>query len=152
MEEKQSRYLEMVCSLCIFWFLYMSNTIDTVVTDGVRFLQSLTEHFGAERGLEIWEQFGSALGTDIKGRVFFALMTGNTTGRVRFSAETLANGYNPNAIGIIKAIRTATGAGLKEAKDLYDNSKLKAIHVDCPTPEQGRRLANELRDLGCRVF
>ena len=78
------------------------------------------------------------------------MLIGETGGRVRFSIDT--TGYNPNAVACIKAIRTATGYGLKEAKDLYDGSKNKAVHVDCTTPDDGRRLAKDLRDLGCRVY
>lgn len=126
------------------------NTLDQVVYDGVRFLQSITTHYGAEKGMEIWDEFSKAFGKEVKGRVFFAMMTGETSGRVRFTVDTVS-GYNPNAVQCIKAIRTYTGWGLKEAKDKYDESKSKVVHVDCNSPEEGRRLAMELRNLGCRI-
>jgi ribosomal protein L7/L12 len=128
------------------------NTLEQVVYDGVRFLQSLTTHYGAEKGMEIWEAMSTAVGKEVKGRVFFAMMTGETTGRVKFAVEPPPSGYAPNAVGCIKAIRTYTGWGLKEAKDKWDESKSKVVHVDCLTPEDGRRLANELRNLGCRIY
>jgi ribosomal protein L7/L12 len=121
-----------------------------VVYDGVRFLQSLTQHYGTEKGMEFWEALGSVMGKDVKGRVFFAMLTGETTGRIRFTID--GTGYNPNAVATIKAIRTATDWGLKEAKDLYDGSKNKVVHVDCLTHEHGRVLAKELKDLGCKVY
>lgn len=127
------------------------NTLEQVVYDGVRFLQSLTTHYGAERGMEVWESLGAAVGKEVKGRVFFALMTGETTGRVKFTVDTVG-GYNPNAVACIRTIRTHTGWGLKEAKDKFDESKGKTVHVDCATPEDGRRLAMELRNLGCRIY
>ena len=127
------------------------DTLEQVVYDGVRFLQSLTTHYGAEKGMEIWEAMGEAIGREVKGRVFFAMMTGETTGRVKFTVDT-AGGYNPNAVSCIKTIRTYTGWGLKEAKDKYDESKMKVVHIDCPTPEDGRRLAHDLRNLGCRIY
>lgn len=127
------------------------DTLDQVVYDAVRFLQSLTTHYGAEKGMEIWETIGTAVGREVKGRVFFAMMTGETTGRVKFTVDT-GTGYNPNAVSCIKAIRTFTGWGLKEAKDKYDESKMKVVHIDCDTPEQGRKLAQELRNLGCRIY
>lgn len=127
------------------------NSLEQVVYDGVRFLQSLTTHYGAEKGMEVWEALGTAVGKEVKGRVFFALMTGDTTGRVKFSVDTVG-GYNPNAVSCIKTIRTYTGWGLKEAKDKYDESKMKVVQIDCDTPEKGRKLAHELRNLGCRVF
>lgn len=126
------------------------DSLGQVVYDGVRFLQSLTQHYGADKGMEFWEAFGSVMGKEVKGRVFFAMLSGETSGRIRFSIDT--TGYNPNAVACIKAIRTATGFGLKEAKDLYDASKNKVVHIDCTTPEEGRKLAKELRNLGCRVY
>lgn len=129
-----------------------SDTLEQVVYDGVKFLQSLTEHYGADRGMEIWESMGQILGKEVKGRVFFAMLTGETSGRVRFTIESAPGSYNPNAVACIKAIRTATGFGLKEAKDLYDNSRNKSVQLDCITPEHSRKLAKELRDLGCRVY
>ena len=126
------------------------DTLDQVVYDGVRFLQSLTAHYGAERGMEVWEAMVEAVGTEVKGRVFFALMTGETTGRVKFSID-FTSSHHPNAVACIKAIRTFTGCGLKEAKDKYDESKIKVAQIDCDTLEQGRKLACELRNLGCRI-
>ena len=46
-------------------------TLDAVVFDGIRFLESLTTHFGPEKGMAVWDSLGDALGRDIKGRVFF---------------------------------------------------------------------------------
>ena len=126
-----------------------SDTLGQVIYDGVRFLQSLTEHYGSERGMEVWEAMGQAMGKEVKGRVFFAMLTGESSGRVRFRVDT--SGYNPNAVSCIKAIRMATNFGLKEAKDLYDDSKTKVVYADCLTPEHGRILAKELRNLGCSV-
>ena len=127
-----------------------TDTMAQVVYDGVRFLQSLTEHYGTDKGMEFWEAFGTIMGKEVKGRVFFAMLTGESSGRIRFTTDT--TNYNPNAVACIKAIRTATGFGLKEAKDLFDMSKSKVVHADCTTPEHGRKLAKELRDLGCRIY
>lgn len=129
----------------------IDNTLEQVVYDGVRFLQSLTAHYGAEKGLEVWEAIGNAVGKEVKGRVFFAMMTGETTsGRVRFSVDT--PGYAPDAMKCITAIRTYTGLGLREAKDKFDESKNKTVHVDCATHEAGRRLAQDLAAFGCIAY
>lgn len=128
-----------------------SSTLDQVVYDGVKFLQSLTTHYGSERGMEIWEALGEVMGKQVKGRVFFALMTGETSGRVRFRVHTSPGSYNPNKVSCIKEIRVAADIGLKEAKDLFESSMNKTVHVDCLTPEHGRVLAKKLRDLGCVI-
>lgn len=128
-----------------------SSTLDQVVYDGVKFLQSLTTHYGSERGMEIWEALGDVMGKQVKGRVFFALMTGESSGRVRFSVSTGPNAYNPNKVACIKEIRIATGLGLKEAKDLFESGINKTVHVDCLTAEHGQILAKNLRNLGCVI-
>ena len=129
-----------------------NTSLDRVITDGVHFLQSITEHYGAERGMELWEALGPVMGKDIKGRVFFAMLTGQHVGRVQFMVDTQPGSYNPNAVACIKAIRAATDWGLKEAKDIWDSSKNRKVSVDCLTPEHGRILAKELKDLGCKVY
>jgi hypothetical protein len=50
---------------------YTDDTLSYVITDGIRFLQSLTQHYGAERGMEVWEKLGEVMGPEIKGQVFF---------------------------------------------------------------------------------
>lgn len=130
----------------------MSDTLDYVVTDGVQFLQSLTAHYGADKGMEVWEAMGAALGKEVKGKVFFAMLSGaGGSKRVKFTTCTPAFGTN-NAVACIKAIRSAARMlGLKEAKDLYDLSRNGDAVCIADSPEQARILVRELRDLGCVV-
>jgi hypothetical protein len=145
----------------------MNNTLDQVVSDAVLFLRSLTDHYGPDRGMDVWNAMGDAMGKELKGKVFFSMLTDNSPGRVRFSIDAMKTGHGqhpsntwnngnvgapaPNAVSCIKAIRAAAGSGLKEAKDLYDASKIHDVQIDCLTVDAGRKLAKELRDLGCRV-
>lgn len=124
----------------------MSDDLDSVIFDGIRFLESITRHYGPERGMEVWNKLGEAFGDEIKGKVFFAMLTGDTVGRVRFTSMN-----STQAVWAIKALRTATGAGLKEAKDMYDLAKTKTVTVDVKTPEARRELIKCLRDAGCSV-
>lgn len=129
----------------------MNDTLDYVIADGVQFLQSLTAHYGTEKGMEVWESMGAAMGKEVKGKVFFAMLSGTVGNvRVRFTTNTstfVANG----AVACIKAIRAATNMGLKEAKDLYDLSKIGNVNCTAISVEQARILVRELRDLGCTV-
>jgi ribosomal protein L7/L12 len=53
----------------------------------------------------------------LKGEVLFAMLTGSASNRAYIST----NGLNlSNKVACIKAIRVATGFGLKEAKDFVD--------------------------------
>ena len=123
------------------------NTIDEVVFDGIRFLESLTRHYGAEKGMAVWEQMGEVLGSDIKGRVFFAMLTGESSNRVRIRAGTCSE-----AVSAIKAIRMATGYGLKEAKDAWNLSKHQIVVLDNVQRDSKRELIRTLRDLGMVVM
>ena len=123
------------------------NTLDSVIFDGIRFLESLTAHYGSDKGMEMWEAMGEAMGREVKGKVFFAMLTGSTTGRIQFTSGTAETS---NAVPVIKCIRTYTGFGLKEAKDKWDLSKVQAVQLDV-APDQQRAFADKLRELGCRV-
>ena len=124
----------------------MNDDLDSVVFDGIRFLESITRYYGAERGMEVWNKMGEAFGDEVKGKIFFAMLTGDSVGRVRFTSANATQ-----AVWVIKAIRAATGFGLKEAKDLYDLGKVKTVAVDVKTPDQRRELIKCLRDAGCVV-
>lgn len=124
----------------------MNDELDEVVFDGIRFLESMTRYYGAEKGMALWESMGEALGDEVKGKVFFSMLTGETSGRVRFSAGTATD-----AVGVIKAIRSATGVGLKEAKDYWDLSKVKIVSVEVHDRDAKRQLERSLRDLGLLV-
>lgn len=122
------------------------NTMDTVVYDGIRFLESLTRHYGPEKGIAVWEQMGQVLGSEVKGKVFFAMLTGERSNRVRIQVGTCTE-----AVAAIKAIRVATGYGLKEAKDAWDQSKYKVAVIDNVQMGAKHELVRTLRDLGMIV-
>lgn len=124
----------------------MQDELDSVVFDGIRFLESITRYYGAERGMEVWNKMGEAFGDEVKGKIFFAMLTGDSVGRVRFTSTNATQ-----AVWAIKAIRAATGFSLKEAKDLYDLGKTKTVAVDVKTPNERRELVKCLRDAGCSV-
>lgn len=124
----------------------MNDTIDEVVFDGIRFLESLTRHYGPERGMEVWEKMGEVLGPDIKGQVFFSMLTGESSNRIRIQAGTC-----DQAVAAIKAIRAGTGYGLKEAKDAWDLSKHQVVTLDNVQRDAKRLLVRDLRNLGMIV-
>lgn len=124
-------------------------TLEKVVFDGIRFLESLIDHYGADKGMEVWEAMGDAVGNEVKGRIFFAMVSNNFTTRVKFRAgDAEAAG---NSVSVIKTIRAYTGYGLKEAKDVWDLSKGSISEVQ-GKPDEIRRLRFDLISLGCDVF
>lgn len=120
-------------------------SLDYVIFDGVRFLESLTRHYGTDKGMEIWEKMGEVLGSEVKGKIFFNLITRGSSDRVR-----IRRGDCTQAVSVIKAIRTATGFGLKEAKDAWDMSNTSLVTLEVE-PGKKHTLISSLRDLGMIV-
>lgn len=119
---------------------------DEVIFDGIRFMESLSRCYGAERAIEVWNCMGETLGQDIKQQVFFAMLTGETSNRMRVSRGTCNS-----AVEAIRLIRRATGMGLKEAKDLWDLTAVKTVTIDGVQRDTRSEFVRELRGLGMRI-
>ena len=91
----------------------------SIIPAAVYFLRALTTSLGSEAGLHVWDQINATIGNDIKGKVFFAMLTGSVGTdiilRGHRNGQTVAN-----KIEIIKAIRAVSGQGLYEAKQVAD--------------------------------
>jgi ribosomal protein L7/L12 len=122
-----------------------NDAMDEVIFDGIRFLESITRHYGPEKGIEVWDKMGEAFGEDIKGKVFFSMLTGESSNRVR-----IQQGACNQAVAAIKAIRIGTGLGLKDAKDAYDLSAIKQVTLEV-AHEEKRGMVKTLRDIGMVV-
>lgn len=121
---------------------------EDIIIDGLQFLRTLTEVYGQDKGMEVWHAMGDAIGAEVQGKIFFAMLTGDIPGSIAFKSD--ANRVN-NAVAVIKCIRQYTGFGLKEAKDKWDESKMKVVRIDCD-PKMKREFIRELRDLGCDIM
>lgn len=119
---------------------------DEIIFDGIRFMESLSRCYGAERAIEVWNCMGETLGQDIKQQVFFAMLTGETSNRMRVSRGTCTE-----AVAAIRAMRVATGMGLKEAKDLWDLTAVKTVTIDGVQRDLRGEFVREIRRLGMRV-
>jgi hypothetical protein len=123
-----------------------------VISNGIHFMRSITEAYGADEGLKLWDQIASVLDGDVKGQIFLAMVTGNYNDRI------LLKGLFPtaqaNAVSCIKAIREhdKRGLGLKEAKDMYDRvasgNTTQYLHV---SHEQYHRAVAAMRNAGFNV-
>lgn len=92
-----------------------------IISNGLHFMRSITEAYGSEKGLELWDQISSVLDPEVKGQIFFAMITGTYNDRV----ELRGVNTDANAVSCIKEIRNWSGVGLKEAKDMYDRLKYR---------------------------
>lgn len=120
-----------------------------IIQSGINFMRSITEAYGTEEGMKLWDSIASTLDPDVKGQIFFAMLTGDFNGVVTISS------YAPgaNKVAMIKAIRSVDirRLGLKEAKDLSDKlSSGGSITLEIDFKIRNAVL-NELRGAGFHV-
>ena len=121
-------------------------TKDELLTNSANLMRTITETWGPEKGMELWEKIADTLGQDLKGALFFSMITGSTMGDVCLSK------INPGVmIEIIKTIRTYSGLGLKEAKDIYDFVRNGGTMNIAVTPKERAVFLKKLLDHGCEA-
>lgn len=121
-----------------------------VIQDGIHFLTSISQAYGAEEGIKLWERIAEVLDPSVKGDIFFAMLTGQYNDRIYARLDqSKPVAAAVNKISVIKCIRTYTGLGLKEAKDLSDlmlsGNKVEMI---LEQPRQRSEFIRELSSLG----
>lgn len=116
---------------------------EPIISAGLEFMRSITECYGSEKGMQLWDSIASALGKDVKGEIFFAMVSGEYTSKLRLGGNV------GDRIASIKAIRTYTGLGLKEAKDLSDlMQEGKTILITLREPVMRSKAVHEFRSIG----
>ncbi len=128
-----------------------------VISTGISFLRSITLAFGSETGMELWDTIATTLDPDVKGAIFFAMLTGESNNRITIRDYDRHNGGNK--VSIIKAIREVTGLGLKDAKDQADIlmgqqngwSPSHSITIDIAHDRKHSECVTLLRNAGCTV-
>jgi hypothetical protein len=125
-----------------------------LISDSIRFLESLGNYYGAERAMEVWKALGPTVGEDVKGQVFMTMLSGNGNS-MRLELARPAMPYSGPmhsvAVPVIKAIRAATGIGLKEAKDLWDTTAEHSIFLTCISREHAKSAKTEFLKLGMQA-
>jgi ribosomal protein L7/L12 len=122
--------------------------MNAIVSDGIAFIRSITTAYGSETGMELWDTIANTLDPEIKGKIFFAMLTGSHEDRVTLTGA--ANGANK--ITCIKIIRQYTGMSLTEAKNAYESpvhfGQQVALTVN---PKERRHMIDDLRQNGMIV-
>jgi hypothetical protein len=127
---------------------------DALITDSIRFLESLGNYYGAERAMEVWKELGPTVGEDVKGQVFMTMLSGNGNSmRLELSRPVMPySGHTHSiAVPVIKAIRTATGLGLKESKDLWDTTAAETVLLTCLSRNHAKEARQEFLKIGMRA-
>jgi hypothetical protein len=122
--------------------------MDAIVSDGIAFIRSITTAYGSETGMELWETIADTLDPDVKGKIFFALLTGSHEDRVTLSGAVAGT----NKIACIMIIRQYTGLGLVESKNAYEQAGDYGQQVSLKiNPRERRHMIDELRQNGMIV-
>ena len=90
-----------------------------IIQSGINFIRSITEAYGSDEGMKLWEAMADTLDPSIKGHIFFAMLTGEYNSVISiYKFESAAN-----KVSMIKALRVVDKRrlGLKEAKDMCDS-------------------------------
>ena len=111
----------------------------SVVDSSISFIAAMTEVYGSETGLEIWDQVSATLGDDVRGHIFFTMVTGASD----FKRVCRVTEYPAHQkVALIKTIRLATGMGLKEAKDLSETRNFTFLVPNKQVTETRHYLTN----------
>ena len=86
---------------------------ELLLRDAMNFYVSITEVYGAEKGIEMFTHLCENVCPELGQRVFFKMLEGQTRGRV--TVRGLADPHD--RVGCVREIRRLTGCGLKEAMD-----------------------------------
>lgn len=122
---------------------------EDIIQSGINFMRSITEAYGTDEGMKLWDTIATTLDHDVKGQIFFAMLTGDYNGVISISGAQAG----ADLARRIKAIRSVTNfsLGLKEAKDLsdlLDAGKTIKLNID---PKKRNQALAELRNAGFHV-
>jgi len=72
---------------------------EPIICAGMEFMRSITECYGSEEGMKLWDAIASTLDPSVKGEIFFAMISGQYTTAIR------VGGAVSDRVASIKAIR-----------------------------------------------
>ena len=120
---------------------------EDIIQSGINFMRSITDAYGTDEGMKLWDTIATTLDPEIKGQIFFAMLTGDYNGIINLASFQSGS----DRIKRIKSIRIVTGLGLKEAKDLsdlLDGGNSVKLNID---PKKRNECLDELRNAGFHV-
>lgn len=108
------------------------------------FIRAAKEELGHEFEENKVDAMLDAFDTSLKKQMFMEMLIGSNDLRIRRTTMT-----NCNKIQVIKAIRSLTGFGLKESKDIMDAADIKTTKIDGDwTSDDYNKLSRELVGTG----
>lgn len=121
---------------------------ENIIGSAITMIQALSEAFGPEHGIKVWETMSEILGPGVKETVFMAMLSGRSSGLITIKAIPVDRRDTLSKISVIKCIRNYTGMGLKEAKDVSDELWIGADKILDVKWQDRPKFANDLRNIG----
>jgi len=119
----------------------------SIITSGISFLRSITDAYGSDEGMKLWDAIANTLDPAVKGEIFFAMLRGEYLDYITLKGV----GYNAAKITAIKEIRGVSGLGLMEAKQAYEAAEQGIpVKIPCSPDKIGAAIA-ALRYAGMMV-
>lgn len=120
---------------------------ERLLHEGTIFLSTVTDCFGAAKGMTLWNQMTECLGSDFQSALFMRLLSGHSNKQVVITA------INPgNFINAIKLLRQHTAMSLYDAKIIMDRVRAgTAVTVELSDIDTRRTFVKEMLDIGATV-
>jgi hypothetical protein len=122
-----------------------------IIFTAINFIRSITVAYSNDEGMKLWNQISEVLDPSLKGKIFFALLTGERQN------EIIISGVRPRyqKVNTIKLVRNLTNLGLKECKDLVDSidgtfGSTNRIKLEV-TPANRNKVISAFREYGCII-
>lgn len=121
---------------------------EQLVGTSISFIRAVTEIYGNEKGMELWATIADTIDSELKGQVFFSMLTGefDNTIVIQPTPQIL------DKVALVRTLRSITGLGLEEAKELSD--KIVHLNISVKIDLKGVKRTQaliELRKVGCNV-
>jgi hypothetical protein len=111
----------------------------SIITSGISFLRSITDAYGSDEGMKLWDAIANTLDPAVKGEIFFAMLRGEYKDYITLKGV----GYNVHKITSIKEIRGVSGLGLLEAKQAYEAAEQGIpVKIPCSPDKIGAAIAS----------
>jgi len=122
----------------------------SLILSAKNLLRDITKYYGDEQGMTMWCSLEKGMGKDLQNAVLMSLLRGDKYDlKVR---TTLRPKETRQFIGAIKAVRQATGWGLKDAKDFMDQvERYSYATVPIPTNANYEEFIQEMINCGYEV-
>ena len=121
------------------------NHSTAVISTGLHFMRAITEAYGPDEGMRLWETIANTLDPDVKGQIFFAMLTGTHNDTVVVRGLQL-NGIDK--VKCVKEIRNWSGLGLKEAMDFWNQVYHGGVARLTVKPAEHHMAVVSLRNVG----